>query len=213
MTESKRIRVLVVDDHAVVRSGLTAFLSIYPDLELAGEADCGEEAVRLVPQLQPDVILMDLMMPGIGGIGAIRAIREKHPKVHILALTSFQEEGLVQGALQAGANGYLMKNISGSDLAGAIRSAHVGRLVLSDEATRVLVHAATQPVAPNDDLTAREREVLALMVKGMSNAAIAERLVVSPATVKYHISNIFSKLGVDSRVEAVTLAIQRHLVD
>lgn len=213
MAEEKRIRVLIVDDHAVVRSGLSAFISIYPDLNQVGEVDSGEEAIRQAGLLQPDVILMDLMMPGIGGIGAIRAIHAKHPHIHILALTSFQEEGLVQGALQAGATGYLMKNITGSELAGAIRSAHAGRMVLSEEATRVLVHAATQPVAPNDDLTVREREVLALMVKGLSNAAIAEKLVVSPATVKYHISNIFSKLGVESRVEAVTLALQRHLVD
>lgn len=213
MAEEKRIRVLIVDDHAVVRSGLSAFISIYPDLQQVGEADSGEEAIRLVGLLKPDVILMDLMMPGIGGIGAIRAIHAQHPQTRILALTSFQEEGLVQGALQAGATGYLMKNITGSELAGAIRSAYARRMVLSEEATRVLVNSATQPVTPNDDLTVREREVLALMVKGLSNAAIAEKLVVSPATVKYHISNIFSKLGVESRVEAVTLALQRHLVD
>jgi NarL family two-component system response regulator LiaR len=213
MIETKHIRVLLVDDHPVVRSGLSAFLMVNPDLELVGEAESGEDALRAVENLQPDVVLMDLVMPGMGGIAAIRALRESHPQVKVIALTSFREEGLVQGALQAGAIGYLVKNLSGSELAGAIRSAYAGRMTLSPEATQVLIQSTTHTVVPGEDLTNRERDVLALMVKGLGNVEIAERLIVSPSTVKYHIGNIFSKLGVSSRTEAVSLALQRHLVD
>jgi NarL family two-component system response regulator LiaR len=212
MTESKTIRVIIVDDHAVVRSGLSTFLLIYPDLEMVGEAENGEEAVRLCDRLVPDVVLMDLMMPVMDGVAAIRAIRNKHSQIQIIALTSFSEEGLVQGALQAGAVGYLMKNVTGVELANAIRSAHAGRLVLSQEATQVLIQSSTQTVVPGEDLTAREREVLSLMVDGLNNAQIAKKLVVSQSTVKYHIGNIFSKLGVENRVEAVRLAIERRLL-
>lgn len=212
MREPKTIRVLLVDDHAVVRSGLSAFLTINKDLELVGEAESGEEAIRKVPQLKPDVVLMDLKMPGMGGVAAIRALHQDHPELRIIALTSYVDEGLVQGALQAGANGYLMKNVSAAELANAIRSADVGRMTLSPEATEALISAATHPVIPGEDLTDRERDVLKLLIKGLSNAEIAEQLIISTSTVKYHIGNIYSKLGVDSRVAAVSLAIQRQLV-
>lgn len=212
MKEPKKIRVMLVDDHAVVRSGLGAFLMVNKDLELVGEAESGEEAIRKVPQLKPDVVLMDLKMPGMGGVAAIRALHQEHPLLRIIALTSYVDEGLVQGALQAGANGYLMKNVSAVELANAIRSADVGRMTLSPEATEALISAATHPVIPGEDLTERERDVLGLLIKGLSNAEIAEQLIISTSTVKYHIGNIYSKLGVDSRVAAVSLAIQRQLV-
>jgi NarL family two-component system response regulator LiaR len=212
MREPKKIRVMLVDDHAVVRSGLGAFLMVNKDLELVGEAESGEEAIRKVPQLKPDVLLMDLKMPGMGGVAAIRALHQDHPQLRIIALTSYVDEGLVQGALQAGANGYLMKNVSATELANAIRSADVGRMTLSPEATEALISAATHPVIPGEDLTDRERDVLKLLIKGLSNAEIAEDLIISTSTVKYHIGNIYSKLGVDSRVAAVSLAIQRQLV-
>lgn len=212
MKETSKIKVMIVDDHAVVRSGLSTFLMVYPDFELVGEAENGEEALRQCEQWQPDVILMDLMMPVMDGVAAIRAIHKKMPSIHIVALTSFSEEGLVQGALQAGAVGYLMKNVSGAELANAIRSAHAGRITLSQEATQVLIQSNTQAVVPGEDLTDREREVLALMVEGLNNAQIALKLIVSQSTVKYHIANIFSKLGVENRVEAVRMAIERRLI-
>jgi len=209
---SKTIRVMLVDDHAVVRSGLGAFLLVNKDMNMVGEAESGEDALEKVSLLSPDVVLMDLKMPGMGGVAAIRALRQKYPEIKIIALTSYADEGLVQGALQAGAIGYLMKNVQAFELANAIRSAAVGRLTLSPEATEVLVQSATQPVIPGHDLTERERDVLKLMVAGLQNAEIAQQLIISPSTVKYHIGNIYSKLGVDSRVAAVSLAIQRQLV-
>ena len=212
MPETKPIRVMLVDDHAVVRSGLSAFLMVYPDLELVGEAEGGEEAVARAALLQPDVILMDLVMPGMDGVAATRAIRQKYPHIQIVALTSYKDDNLIQGALQAGAIGYLLKNVSATELASAIRSAHARRMTLSSEAAQALVHSASQTVPASDDLTERERAVLRLMVDGLSNAEIAERLVVSPSTVKFHVGNIFTKLGVDNRVAAVSLALQRKLV-
>jgi NarL family two-component system response regulator LiaR len=210
MTEIKT-RIMIVDDHAVVRSGLTAFLSVIPDLEMVGEAENGEQAVVRADLIKPDVILMDLMMPVMDGVSAIRLIKARFPSIQIIALTSFQEDELVQNALKAGAIGYLMKNVSARELAAAIRAAKDGKMTLSPEAAQALVHA-TQNTAETDDLTEREREVLKWMVEGLNNAEIAERLVVSLSTVKYHISNIFMKLGVDNRVAAVTLAMQKKLV-
>jgi two-component system, NarL family, response regulator LiaR len=212
MPESKRIRVMLVDDHAVVRSGLSAFLMVYPDLELVGEAENGEEAVTRAALLHPDVILMDLVMPGMDGVAATRAIRQKYPQIQVVALTSFKEENLVQGALQAGAMGYMLKNVSAIELANAIRSAHAKRMTLSSEAAQALVQSRLPTVPQTDGLTEREHEVLALMVEGLNNGEIAEKLVVSPSTIKFHIGNIFSKLGVDNRVAAVSLAIQRKMV-
>jgi NarL family two-component system response regulator LiaR len=211
MTDEPRIKVMLVDDHAVVRSGLAAFLSVVPDLELIGEAENGDEAVRRCGLLNPDVILMDLMMPVTDGVTATRLIHEKYPAVHVLALTSFPEDDLVQKALQAGATGYLMKNVSARELADAIRAAHKGKMTLSPEAAQALAHAAANQ-AEGAELTDREREVLKLMVEGLNNQEIADRLIVSLSTVKYHISNILSKLQVDNRVAAVTLAIQKKLV-
>ena len=195
-----------------MRRGLAAFLKAFDDLDLAGEAAQGEEAVRRCAEVQPDVVLMDLEMPVMDGVAATRAIRERFPAVRVLALTSFRDEELVHRALQAGAIGYLLKNVSAEDLATAIRAAHAGRPTLAPEATQALVHAATQPPVPGQDLTPREREVLALLVQGLSNTAIAARLVVSPSTAKAHVSSILAKLGVTSRTEAVALAVQHHLV-
>ena len=213
MSESDPIRVLLVDDHAVVRSGLSAFLLAYDDLELVGQAGSGEEAVRLCDRLQPDVVLMDLVMPGIDGAQATRAIRERCPSIQVIALTSFKEKELVEGAMEAGAIGYLLKNISADELARAIREAHAGRPTLAPEAAQALIQAARRGPTLGFDLTEREREVLALLVEGLNNPEIAEALVVSCSTVKFHVSSILSKLGAASRTEAVAVAVKEGLLE
>jgi NarL family two-component system response regulator LiaR len=206
------IRVMIVDDHAVVRSGLSAFLMAYEDLELAGEAGGGAEAVTKCLEFAPDVVLMDLVMPGVDGAEATRLIRDACPHVQVVALTSYKEEELVQGALKAGAIGYLLKNVSAEELAQAIRGAHAGRPTLAPEAAQVLIRAATHPEEPDKGLTSRELEILQLMVGGLSNPDIAKKLFVSRSTVKFHVSNILMKLGATSRTEAVSMAIHGKLV-
>jgi NarL family two-component system response regulator LiaR len=212
MNERKPIRVLLADDHGVVRKGLRAFLLAYDDLELVGEASNGEQAVHLCEKLQPDVVLMDLVMPEMDGTAATRAIRRGCPQTEVIALTSFKDRELVEDALQAGAIGYLLKDVSADELASAIRAAHAGRPTLAAEAARALIQAARDPASPDYDLTNRERDVLALMVKGRSNTEIARELVISVTTVKFHVSNILSKLGADSRTEAVARALQHKLL-
>ena len=206
------IRVMLVDDHPMVRRGLATFLKAFDDLELAGDAESGQIAIQLCSKLQPDVILMDMVMPDMDGATATRLIRQQFPDVQVIALTSFKEGELITNALEAGAIGYLLKDVTAEDLARAIRAAHAGRATLSPEAAQALVRTANQPPAPGLDLTDREREVLALMIEGLNNTQIAGRLTVSPSTIKSHVSRILSKLGVASRTEAVSLALRSHIV-
>jgi NarL family two-component system response regulator LiaR len=203
---------MLVDDHAVVRSGLSAFLLAYDDMVLVGEAGDGQEAVKKCEQLCPDVILMDLMMPVMDGATATQEIRKTCPSTQVIALTSFKEQELVQGAVQAGAIGYLLKNVSAEELANAIRAAHAGQPTLAVEAAQVLINASRSGLTPTAELTDREQEVLRLLVEGLNNNQIAERLVVSRSTVKFHVSSILAKLEVSSRTEAVAIALRSHLV-
>ena len=217
MSASNPIRVLIVDDHSMVRRGLATILRVREDLELVGEAGSGSEPFQLCQAVQPDVILMDLVMPEMSGAEATRLIREHCPHIQVIALTSFQEKELVREALQAGAISYLLKNVSAEDLAAAIREAYAGRSTLAPEAIQALIQADTSaPVRDLDaaeafGLTPREHEVLELMVEGLNNPEIAERLVVSRSTAKAHVSNILSKLGVSNRAEAIALALQQSL--
>ena len=207
------IRVLLVDDHAVVRSGLGAVLMANDDLALVGEAGNGEEAVRLCQRFKPDVILMDLMMPVMDGVAATSIIRQRWPHINVIALTSFKEKEYVEGALKAGALSYLLKNVSAEELVTAIHNAVAGQPRLSPEAAQVLIQDFKQPKVADFDLTEREKEILKLMAEGLANADIAQKLVVSQSTVKFHVSNVLSKLGVTTRTEAVSLALKKHLVD
>jgi len=213
MTETHPIRVMIVDDHAVVRSGLRFFLLSTDDIELVAEASSGQEALQLCSQAHPDVVLMDMVMPGMDGAQATRMIRQDHPQTQVIALTSFQEGDLVQNALQAGAIGYLLKDVPIDELAQAIRAAHAGRSTLAPAAAQALVKAATQPTPQDYNLTERQKEVLALIVEGLSNIEIGEQLVISPATVRYHVSTILSKLNAANRAEAAALAVKYHLTD
>lgn len=211
-TQSQPIRVMLVDDHTMVRRGLATFLLVFDDMELVGEAENGLQAIQIATELVPDVILMDMVMPGMDGATATRAIRQKFPQVQVIVLTSFKEGELIKNALDAGAIGYLLKDVSADDLARAIRAANSGHATLSSEAAQVLIETANQTPAPGFDLTEREREVLRLMIEGLNNTQIAGKLTVSPSTIKSHVSNILSKLGVASRTEAVTLALRNHII-
>lgn len=214
MTEefTNPIRIMLVDDHTMVRHGLATFLKIFDDLQLVGEAESGEAAIQLCSEILPDVVLMDIVLPKMDGITAIRAIRNQYPTIKIIALSSFKEGDIIQNALEAGAIGYLLKDISADDLAQAIRAAYSDRATLSPEAAQALVKNANQQPPPIFDLTKREYEVLVLMVEGLNNKQIAKKLTVSPSTIKSHVSNILAKFEVTSRTEAVTLALRNRII-
>ena len=210
--ENELIRVMIVDDHGMVRRGLAAYLEGEPDITVVAEAQDGEEAILTCEKVQPDVILMDLIMPELGGVAAIRIIHKSFPEIRIIALTSFQEKELVQEALKAGAISYLLKNVTGQELAEAIRDSFAGRSMLAKEALAALIQDG-EVEQIGKDLTTREREVLGLLCKGMTNPEIANQLSISRSTVKAHVSNILAKLGVTNRSEAIALAIEKKLGD
>ena len=209
----KTIRVLTVDDHELLRRGIRFALLPVDDLMLVGEAQDGMEAIKLCQELQPDVVLMDMRLTGdMDGIEATRAIREKCPFVQVIILSSFHDSKLVQGAVQAGAIGYLVKGVSGDALCEAIRAAAAGKPALDAEALGDLVQPTERQTELGKDLTDREQDVLQLLVAGMSNPEIAAQLHLSVSAVKYHVSNILSKLGVANRTEAATIALEQNLV-
>ncbi|NKZ05666.1 response regulator [Actinomadura latina] len=200
------LRVMIVDDHPIVREGLRGMLAAEPDIEVAGEAASGDEAVALVPRVRPDVVLMDLRMPSGDGLSAIRRL----PGHRILVLTTFQDDADIVRAIEVGAAGYLLKDASRTDLAAAVRDVAAGRRVLSPEVSARLAAVGTAPAPPV--LSAREAEVLALVAEGLTNAQIGERLYIGQATVKTHLLRIFTKLGVSDRTAAVMAAMQHGIL-
>jgi two-component system, NarL family, response regulator LiaR len=213
ITETRPLRVLIVDDHPMVRSGLQDFILAYDGLELAGEAQNGVEAVEFCATHDVDVVLMDMVMPLMSGSEATRRIKSLGKPVKVIALTSFHEQNLVEQALSAGATSYLLKNVSAKDLVEAIRAADGGFSILAPEATAALIQSSRQRSEVKYDLTDKEREILVLLAKGLSNQEISDRLYISIATVKFHLTNIFTKLGAKNRVEAAAIALERNLVE
>lgn len=212
MSDAQKIKVLIVDDHPIVRDGLKNLLLVFDDLQQIGEAENGTSAVAFCSKETPDVILMDIMMPEMDGIRAAEIITRQYPQVKIIMLTSYTEDDRVQEALEAGAIGYVIKDISVDALADAIRTAHDGQSVLAPQATKALVRASTKPPTPGNDLSKRELQVLELVVGGMSNEQIAKKLVISPATARHHVSACIQKLGAANRAQAASLAVRHNLV-
>lgn len=204
---------MIVDDHAMVRSGLRMFLMAFDDLELAGEAPNGNEAVKLAEKIRPDVILMDLIMPGMDGLHAAYELHQKHPEIKVIALTSFSDPQLIHDAIEAGVSGYLFKNTSANELANAIRAVHAGNTIFSPDVTQLLMNAGDRKNQIDFDLTSREMDVLRLMVNGKNNQDISDILTLSLSTTKFHVSNILSKMNAHNRSEAISLAIKHRLVD
>ncbi len=207
-----RIKVVVVDDHELVRSGVEMSLELQPDLVLVAQASTGEDAVAVCEATQPDVVLMDLVLPGMDGVQATAEILRRVPAARVLVLTTFSDPDLIQRAVKAGATGYVLKNVSAGELAKAIRQTHAGVPTLAPEVAEVLMQALTAPVPPGALLTERELEVLALIAEGLTNAEIAERLVLALSTVKTHVSSIITKLGASGRAEVVAIALRDHLI-
>jgi NarL family two-component system response regulator LiaR len=212
MGTRESIRVMIVDDHLMVRDGLKVFLSLHDDLDVVAEAGSGGELLAMVTTAVPDVILMDMVMPEMDGPEAIARVREVCPAVQVIALTSFEEQDLVRRAIAAGAIGFLFKDVHADKLAQAIRDAHHGRATIDANAAQALVPATGPEMLLGADLTRRERDVMALLVEGMTNRAIGETLSISNGTVRLHVSNILSKLHVSNRTEAVSVALQNDLV-
>ena len=217
----ERIRILLVDDHAVVREGLRAFLALQDGFEIVGEAADGEEAVQRAAELEPDVILMDLVMPGLDGVSAMRELRRRGgraAKAKVIVLTSFLDDDRLLPALEAGAAGYLLKNSQPTELARAVRAAQAGEAIIDPTAAARLVRALSDPDrgrpsgAPLDQLTGREREVLTLIAQGRANKRIALELGISEKTVKAHVGHVLAKLGVSDRTQAAVLAVQEGLI-
>jgi NarL family two-component system response regulator LiaR len=208
-----KIRVLIIDDHDIVRQGLIVLLENFDEFEIVGDVSDARRGLELCGEQCPDVVLMDMVMPVMDGITATKLVREKCPTTQVIALTSFNDEENIQKALKAGAISYLMKNVSVDELANAVRKASRGQATLAPEAAQVLIAAATRPPSVGHDLTDREREVLSLMIEGLNNREIAERLVISSSTVKNHVSSILDKLGTTSRTQAVALAVENKIVE
>jgi NarL family two-component system response regulator LiaR len=211
------IRVLIVDDHAVVRTGLKVFLDLQPDMEVVGEAADGSEGVAMARRLEPDVVLMDLLMPNMDGVTAIGRIKAERPETEIVTMTSFIEEEMVTSALEAGASGYVLKDAEAEEVAAAVRAAHAGEVHLDPAVARLLAQRMRDRKSPKDELaeplTEREKDVLRLLGQGMSNKEIGSTLFITERTARTYVSNILGKLGLASRTQAALYAVEHKLVD
>ncbi len=212
MAENKIIRVLIVDDHPIVRNGLIRVLEIEDDIEIAGEAEDGESGIKLLEQMKPDVVLMDLVMPGMGGVETIRIMKKLMPDIRIVVLTSYHEDAMVIPAVKAGALSYLLKSSSTEDLLDALRMAIKSEARLHPRVLKKLMQDVSGKGPSFDTLTPRELEILKLIAKGMGNRAISEKLFVSEKTVKTHVSNILSKLDLSDRTQVAIYALQQRIV-
>jgi two-component system, NarL family, response regulator LiaR len=212
MGEKNKIKVMIVDDHPLVRHGIKTVFEAYDDILLVAEAENGREAIKMCEKYMPDVVLMDIIMPVLDGVEATEQIIKNWPDVKIITLTSFNDEDLIRKSLKAGAVSYILKNISGAKLIKTIKDVYKGKLALSSQATKILLSELREPLDETIKLTEREKEILALIVEGLSNKQIAERLFLSNSTIQFHVSNILSKLGVSKRTEAAYLALKQKLV-
>ena len=216
MSDNEKVRLLIVDDHAVVRQGLITFLELQEEIEIVGEASNGKEAIQKVKELEPDVVLMDLVMPVMDGLTAIKQIKLMRPETEVLALTSFADDEKVFTAIRSGATGYLLKDVQPNDLVKAVLAAERGEVQLHPEVAKKLMHEVVAPAKESDsldELTEREREVLSLLGHGMSNKEIAYKISVSEKTVKAHVSSILNKLNLPGRTHAALYASKRGLVN
>lgn len=212
MREKNKIKVMLVDDHPMVRHGIRTVFEAYDDIVLVAEAENGRQAIKMCEDYQPEIILMDMVMPIVDGVQATEFIINKWPDIKIIALTSFNDKDLIKKSLKAGAVSYILKTISGEKLVKMIKDVYKGSFILSSQATKILLSELREPQDENFKLTNREKEILALVVEGLSNKQIAKRLFLSSSTVQFHVSNILSKLGVSKRTEAAYLALKQNLV-
>lgn len=212
MSEQLPIKVLIVDDHPILRHGIKTMLFTFDDIVVVGEAGHGSETLARCDETNPDVILMDVVMPGMSGVETTRAVMKRYPQVKIIMLTSFPNQDLVQETLEAGAVGFLLKDAPIDTLGDAIRSAHAGHSTLAPEATQALIKNKSRPPKLGHDLSPREREVLTLVVEGLSNEEIAERLVISVNTVRKHVSACMSKLEAANRAQVAAQAVRHQIV-
>jgi NarL family two-component system response regulator LiaR len=207
------LTILLADDHPVVRQGLKTFLDLQPDLQVVGEAATGAEAVAQAEELRPDVVLLDLVMPDVGGIEAAGRIRAECPETKVIVLTSYADDENVLPALKAGASGYLLKDVEPAELADAVRRAHRGEALLHPAIALRVVREVVEPEPDRDTLTARELDVLRLLARGLPNKLIARELGIAERTVKTHVSSILAKLGVTDRTQAALYAVREHLAE
>lgn len=212
INNKNKIKVLIVDDHPLVRFGIKAYIQNCYDIDVVGEAENAEKCIQICEKNLPDVILMDILLPEKNGIEATTQILKKWPEVKIIILTSFYDSDLIQSAIKAGAAGYFLKKESGKTIINGIRDAFKGQINLSPEITKVMVSEIKNPLSKRYQLTKQEKNILSLMVEGLSNKDIAKKLYLSKSTVQFHITNILSKLGVSKRTEAVFVALKNNLV-